>query len=322
MKAIEVAAPGDHEVLKLVDQSSVSPGHEEVAVTVTAAGVNFIDVYQRSGQYRQATPFTPGLEGAGTVTAVGDDVSDFDIGDRVAWAQVPGSYAQQLIAPADKLVPIPPQVSDEYAAAVMLQGMTAHYLSHATYPVQTDDVVVVHAAAGGVGLLLTQLAVLRGARVIATVSTSAKAELASAAGAEIVCGYEDFHGRVLDATDGLGAHAVYDGVGKATFESSLASLRVRGTLALYGQSSGAVPAVDPQVLSQQGSVYLTRPTLAHYIADRSQFLERITDIFSLIASGELEVRIAHCYALADAGRAHQELEARRTTGKLILLPQP
>jgi NADPH:quinone reductase len=265
-------------------------------------------------------PFVPGSEGAGTVAAVGPGVPGFAPGDRVAWASGPGSYAQQVVLDADAAVPVPPGVELEVAAAVMLQGLTAHYLCHSTYPVAPAEVVVVHAAAGGVGLLLTQLTVLRGGVVIATTSTAAKAELASAAGAAQVCGYPDFGAVVRELTGGHGAAAVFDGVGRATFDASLAAVRRRGYLVLYGAASGPVPPFELQRLAAAGSVFITRPTLASYLADRAELLWRAQALFTRIRAGQLTVRIGGRYPLADAARAHADLAARRTTGKLLLLP--
>ncbi|MFC4561303.1 quinone oxidoreductase family protein [Nocardiopsis mangrovi] len=327
MRAIVIEEQGGPEVMREAEADAPRPGPGEVAVAVEAAGVNFIDVYQRSGAYPVPTPFTPGVEAAGTVAAVGEGVTGVAIGDRVAWVMVPGAYAERAVVPADRTVPVPDGVTTEQAAAVLLQGLTAHYLTHSTYPVQSGDTVVVHAAAGGTGLLLVQLAKARGAHVIGTVSTAAKEELAREAGADEVIRYgsgndpegPDIAAAVRALTGGTGAAAVYDGVGAATFDASLDSLRLRGTLALFGQSSGKVAPVDPQRLNSAGSVYLTRPMLTHYIADRAELLERASDVLGLVASGGLDVRIGGRYPLADAARAHEDLASRRTTGKLLLL---
>ncbi|MDA8371560.1 MAG: quinone oxidoreductase [Nocardiopsaceae bacterium] len=323
MRAIVVEEHGGPEVLRSRDVPDPEPGPGEVAVDVEARGVNFIDIYKRSGAYPIATPFVPGEEGAGTVSAVGEGVTEIAVGRRVAWAMLAGAYAERAVVPADRLVPVPDGVPTEQAAAVLLQGMTAHYLTHATYPVQPGDTVLVHAAAGGTGLLLVQLAKLRGARVIGTVSTEAKERLARDAGADEIIRYAeegtDIAASVRGLTGGTGVAAVYDGVGATTFDSSLSSLRPRGVLALFGQSSGAVPPVDPQRLNSAGSVFLTRPSLAHYSADRGELLERTSDLFGLLAAGKLEVRVGGHYPLADAARAHEDLAGRRTTGKLLLV---
>jgi NADPH2:quinone reductase len=290
---------------------------------VAAAGVNFMDIYQRTGQppYRGGVPYVPGGEGAGTVAAVGPEVSGVAEGDRVAWAGVPGSYAEQAVVAADRAVPVPGGLDLEVAASAMLQGMTAHYLCHSTYPVAAGDPVVVHAAAGGVGSLLTQMVAMRGGIVIATTSTTAKAVLAQAAGAQYVTSYEDFTDVVREVTGGRGAAVVYDSVGQATFDASLAALRPRGYMVLYGASSGPVPPLDPQRLNTGGSLFLTRPTLGHYIMSRDELLKRSGDLFSWIKEGQLTVRIGGRYPLAEAARAHDDLAARRTTGKLLLLPR-
>ena len=294
----------------------------QVVVRVAAAGVNFKDIYVRGGVgiYTTRTPYIPGDEGAGTVLAVGEGVTDFAVGDRVAWGDAPGSYAEQAALPADRAVPVPDGIDLRVAAAVMLQGMTAHYLCHSTFPVREGHVAVVHAAAGGVGLLLTQMIKRRGGLVVATTSTTAKAVLAQQAGADYVTTYDEFAAAVERITDGRGADVVYDSVGRATFDASLAALRPRGTMVLYGGSSGQVPPFDPQRLNTGGSLYLTRPTLAHYVADRAELLWRAGDLFAWIASGELDVRVGGQYPLADAPRAHEDLAARRTAGKLLLLP--
>jgi NADPH2:quinone reductase len=322
VRAIQVKEHGGPEVLRAVDIDSPTPGAADLLVDVAAAGVNYIDTYHRSGAYPTTPPFVPGLEGAGTVCAVGDDVTGFAVGDRVAWAQVPASYAEQVAVPAMTAVAVPDGVDHETATAAMLQGMTAHYLLHSTYQVKAGDVVLVHAAAGGMGLLLTQWATNLGARVIGTVSTQAKEDLARAAGAAEVIRYteRDVAQEVRRLTGGVGVHVVYDGVGKDTFEASLASLRRRGMLALFGASSGAVPPFDLQRLNSAGSLFVTRPTLAHHIAEREELLWRAGAVFAEIAAGNLDLRIGGRYPLADAAQAHEDLHGRRTTGKVLLIP--
>jgi NADPH2:quinone reductase len=295
-------------------------GPGQVLVRAAAAGVNFIDIYRRTGVYPQPVPYVPGSEGAGTVLAVGEGVTEFSAGDHVAWAEGPGSYAEQVAVDARKAVPVPEGVDLKAAAAVMLQGLTAHYLCHSTFAVTEGTVTVVHAAAGGVGLLLTQMIKAVGGTVIATTSSTQKAALAKQAGADFVTTYGDFPGVVREATDGRGAHVVFDGVGKDTFDASLSALRPRGMMVLFGGSSGQVPPVNPQRLNSGGSLFLTRPTLAHYIADRAELLWRSGDLFRWIGKGELNVRIGAEYPLADAPRAHEDLAGRRTTGKLVLVP--
>jgi NADPH:quinone reductase len=323
MRAVVVEKLGGPEVLSFTECPAPEPQPGQVTVQVAAAGVNFMDIYQRYGVggYKPADfPVIPGGDGAGTVTAVGDQVNGLSVGDRVAWAGCPGSYAEQVAVAADRLVPVPADVDLNLAAAVMLQGMTAHYLCHSTYPVREGDVVVVHAAAGGVGLLLTQMVKRRGGVVVATTSGGEKAELARRAGADHVVGYDVVRATVAGASGGQGAHVVYDGVGQATFDESLASLRRRGTMVLYGASSGQVPPFDPQRLNSGGSLFLTRPTLAHYVADRNEMLWRARDLFDWMAKGELDVRIGGTYPLADVAQAQEDLAGRRTTGKLLLLP--
>ncbi|WP_214415218.1 quinone oxidoreductase family protein [Sphaerisporangium fuscum] len=320
MHAIVVTTPGGSSALEYTEVPDPVPGPDDVLVDVQAIGVNFIDVYHREGRYPLPTPFVPGSEGAGTVAAVGANVTDVAVGDRVGWQGVLGGYAQKAVVPAAKVIPLPDEVSPELAAAVLLQGLTAHYLSHSTYAVNTGDDTLVHAAAGGVGLLLTQMVKLRGGRVIGTVSTEEKEKLARDAGADDVIRYEGFAGAVRELTDGRGVHVVYDGVGKATFDDSLASLRVRGMMALYGAASGAVPPVDPQRLNQGGSLFLTRPTLAHYTVTREELLARAGEVLGWVGSGALKVHISGRYPLAEAKRAHDDLEGRRTTGKLLLIP--
>jgi len=322
MRAIVVSELGGPEVMVAAEREDLAAGPGEILVRVAAAGVNFIDIYQRSGigAYTQRTPYTPGGEGAGTVLAVGDGVTDFAAGDRVAWSTGQGSYAEQAVLPARSAVPVPRGIDLKIAAAVMLQGMTAHYLTHSTFPVQEGNVAVVHAAAGGVGLLLTQLIKRRGGVIVATTSTTQKALLARQAGADHVTSYEEFGEAVRRITGERGADVVYDGVGKDTFDHSLAALRPRGMMVLYGASSGPVPPLDPQRLNSGGSLFLTRPTLLHYVADRGELLWRAGDLFEWIAKGELDVRIGGEYPLADAARAHEDLAGRRTTGKLLLIP--
>ncbi|MEV4092334.1 quinone oxidoreductase family protein [Streptosporangium saharense] len=319
MRAIVVSATGGPEVLTYTDHPDPEPNPGEVLVDVAASGVNFIDVYHRLGRYPLSLPFVLGNEGAGTVAAVGEDVTGLSVGDTVAWAGVMGSYAEKAVVPASQLLAVPEGIDAEQAAAVTLQGLTAHYLAHSTYEIKPGDDVLVHAAAGGVGLLLVQIAKLRGARVIGTVSTEEKEVLARQAGADDVLRYDGFADAVRDLT-GSGVHVVYDGVGAATFDASLASLRPRGLMALYGQASGPVPPVDPQVLARGGSLFLTRPSMGPYIATRDELAWRASDIFGWVASGDLRVHISARYPLSEAAQAHRDLEARRTTGKLLLIP--
>jgi NADPH2:quinone reductase len=323
MRAVVVGEHGGPDVLRPSEWPAPTAGPGQLLVELAAAGVNFMDIYQREGRppYGGKLPYVPGSEGAGTVTAVGAGVTEFAAGDRVAWTGIPGCYAEQAIIPADRAVPVPAGLELEVAAAVMLQGTTAHYLCHSTYPVGVGDVVVVHSAAGGVGLLLTQMIKMRGGTVVATTSTDAKAELARAAGADRVVGYDDFGAAVAELTGGAGAAVVYDGVGQATFDAGLAALRRRGYMVLYGASSGPVAPVDPQRLNTSGSLFLTRPTLVHYIASHEELVERSSDLFAWIESGHLKVRIGGRYSLADAASAHDDLAGRRTTGKLLLLPR-
>jgi len=304
----------------LAEHPEPAAGPGQVLVQAAAAGVNFIDIYRRTGVYPQPVPYVPGSEGAGTVLAVGEGVTEFSPGDHVAWAEGPGSYAERVAVDARQAVPVPEGVDLKAAAAVMLQGLTAHYLCHSTYAVTEGTVAVVHAAAGGVGLLLTQMIKAAGGTVIATTSSTQKAALAKQAGADFVTTYGDFPGVVREATDGRGAHVVFDGVGKDTFDASLSTLRPRGMMVLFGGSSGQVPPVNPQRLNSGGSLFLTRPTLAHYIADRTELLWRSGDLFRWVGKGELSVRIGAEYPLADAPRAHEDLAGRRTTGKLVLVP--
>jgi NADPH:quinone reductase len=322
MKAIQVKQTGGPEALELVDLPVPQPKPNEVVVKIAAAGVNFIDCYLREGRYKAPLPFVAGQEGAGEVAAVGSDAKDVKAGDRLAWSGILGSYAEYVAAPIEGLVPIPPGVSDQQAAAAMLQGMTAHYLCYDTYPLKRGETALIHAAAGGVGLLLVQMAHNIGARTIGTVSTEEKAKLARDAGADEIILYTqaDFEAETKRLTGGKGVDVVYDGVGKATFEKSLNVLRPRGMLVLYGASSGPVPPVDPMTLSQKGSLYMARTNLAHFTATRDELLRRSGVVFGMIAEGKLKLRIAHTYPLAQAQQAHRELEGRKTTGKLLLIP--
>jgi NADPH:quinone reductase len=321
MRAIVVTAPGGPDVLAVLTLPEPQPGPGQVLVRVGASGINFVDVYQRSGAYQLPTPFTLGTEGAGEVVRLGEGVSTLAPGDRVAWSMWLGSHAEYAAVPAERLVRIPEGVSDADAAAVLLQGMTAQYLTATTYPVEKGDLVLVHAAAGGAGLLLTQLATARGGRVVGTVSTEEKAELATAAGAERIVMYTqvpDLTAALREATGGAGFAVAYDGVGRDTFDHSLASLRPRGMLVLYGAASGPVPPVDLQRLNAAGSLFVTRPSLAHYIRDRAELDWRAGEVFAAVATGALRVRIGGTYPLEEARQAYEALESRATTGKLIL----
>ncbi|HYZ07364.1 MAG TPA: quinone oxidoreductase [Pseudonocardiaceae bacterium] len=323
MRAIQVTEYGGPDVLRLRELPDPEPGDGELLVRAAACGVNYIDTYHRSGAYPVELPFTPGMEGAGVVRAVGGGVDGMGVGDRVAWASTTGSYAEQVLVPADRAVPVPDGVDDDVAAAALLQGMTAHYLTVSTYPVQSGDAVLVHAAAGGVGLLLTQLATTRGARVIGTVSTAEKERLARDAGAAEVIRYtevDDLAAEVRARTGGAGVAAVYDGVGATTFDASLASLRPRGMLVLFGAASGPVPPVDPQRLNAAGSVFLTRPQLAHYTATREELTWRAREVYDAMREGSLRISVGGRYPLGDAERAHEDLQGRCTSGKLLLLP--
>lgn len=321
MKAIRVSSFGGPEVLRLEEVPSPRPGSGQARVKIEAAGVNYIDVYHRTGLYPNALPITPGMEGAGVVREVGADVTTLRADDRVAWAGVLGSYAEEIAAPADKLVTVPAGLDTRTAAALMLQGMTAHYLTESTFPLQPGHTCLVHAAAGGTGLLLVQMARKRGARVFGTVSTDAKAALAREAGAHEVIFYtrEDFLAAVKRLTDGAGVNVVYDSVGQSTFEKSLEALAPRGMLALFGQSSGPVPPFSVALLAR-ASLVLTRPTLFHYVADRKSLEARAAAVLGGAASGELNVRIERTFPLAQAAEAHRALEGRQTTGKVLLLP--
>jgi len=323
MRAVVVHEHGGPDVLVTDELPTPEPGPGQLRVDVAAAGVNFIDVYFRTGAYPLPTPFIAGSEGAGVVSAVGPGLSGWQEGDHVAWALAPGAgYAEQVVVPAERAVPVPEGVDDETAAAVLLQGLTAHYLTRSTYPVHAGETALVHAAAGGVGLLLTQVLTAQGVRVIATTSSDDKSTLAVAAGAADVIRYDrdDVASEVSRLTDTRGVDVVYDGVGRATFEGSINSLRPRGMFVLYGAASGPVPPLDPQLLNTKGSLFFTRPTLAHYVASRQELLERSGELFAWVASGELSVRVGARYSLDQARQAHKDLEGRRTTGKSLIIP--
>ncbi|QYJ17159.1 Quinone oxidoreductase 1 [Rubrobacter xylanophilus DSM 9941] len=324
MKAVRVHEPGGPEVLRYEEVPTPEPGPGEVRVRLEACGVNFIDVYHRKGLYPRETPFVIGQEGAGRVDALGEGVEGFSEGDYVAFASAPGgAYAEYAVVPADRLVPVNVTlVEARVAAAAMLQGMTAHYLTHSTFPLEEGHAALVHAAAGGVGLLLIQMAKMRGATVIGTAGTEEKARLAREAGADEVILYteQDFVEETRRITGGDGVHVVYDSVGRATFEGGLDVLRLRGYMVLFGQSSGPVPPVDLQILNQKGGLFVTRPSLAHYTATREELLWRAESILSWIGNGTLKVRIGGTYPLSEAAKAHEDLEGRRTTGKLLLIP--
>jgi NADPH2:quinone reductase len=320
MKRIIVDTPGGPEMMKVVEAPKPSPGAKEAVVAIAYSGVNFIDVYFRTGLYKSDAPFVIGSEASGTVESIGADVTEVAPGDRVAYTMVRGSYAEYAVVPAAQLVKIPDEVDFAAAAAVMLQGTTAHYLTHTTFPLKAGDACLVHAAAGGTGGLIVQMAKHRGARVFGTVSTDEKARLARELGADETIDYttEDFETEVKRLTNGRGVDVVYDSVGKTTFDKSLAVLRPRGMVALFGQSSGSVPPFDPAILSTRGSLFLTRPSLAHHLLDRQELLWRVGDVLRYVASGTVKVRISGTFALADAAAAHKELEGRKTTGKLLL----
>jgi NADPH:quinone reductase len=322
MQAIQILTTGSAEVLTLRDLPTPAPGPGEALIRIEASGVNFIDTYFREGRYPAQLPYTLGQEAAGIVVSVASNVTTVKPGDRVAWCLVPGTYAQLAVAPADRLVAIPDGVTFQQAAAAILQGMTAHYLAHSTYPIQFGDAVLIHAGAGGTGLLLIQMAKARGARVFTTVSTEEKAALARGAGADEVILYtqEDFVIKIKALTEGKGLPVVYDSVGKSTFEQSLQCLQPRGLLVLFGGASGAVPPFDLIRLSTMGSLYITRPTLKNYVATRADLEARAKDVFDGVANGSLKLRLEHTYPLADAAHAHRDLESRKTTGKLLLLP--
>jgi NADPH2:quinone reductase len=312
---------GGPDVMEVAERPAPEPGAGQLLVDVAAVGVNYRDVYERENPaYAGEPPRILGIEGAGTVRSVGEGADEFAAGDRVAWVAAAGSYAQQVVVDAARAVPVPDGVDDDTAGAALLQGMTAHYLCTSTYPVQPGDTVIVHAAAGGVGLLLTQMVKLVGGRVIATTGSDEKAELARANGADEVIAYEGFAERARELTSGEGVAAVYDGVGQATFDGSLASLRPRGSLVLYGAASGPVPQIETARLAA-GSNFFTRPTLVHYTRTREELLERAGAVFGWLAEGKLKLRIGHRYSLEEARRAHEDLQGRRTTGKLLLLPR-
>ncbi|WP_306326288.1 quinone oxidoreductase family protein [Streptomyces venezuelae] len=323
MRAVQVSEVGGPEVLRLVDVDQPVPGPGQAVVGVAASGVNFLDIYHREGRYSLPLPFTPGTEGAGTVLEVGPGVSHVAVGDRVGWVEIPGSYAERAVVDASRLVPLPDGVDFEAAAAVLLQGMTAHYLVKDAYPVQPGDTVLVHAAAGGMGLVLTQLVTHLGGRVIGTTSTPEKAELARRAGAAEVILYsavDDLAAEVKRLNGGQGVPVVFDGVGKDTFDASLASLRPRGHLVLFGAASGAVPPFDPIRLAQGGSLTLIRPSLGHFVADRPELLQRAADVLEWVRTKVLETTVTARYPLAEVAQAHRDLETRRTTGKLLVIP--
>ena len=322
MKAIRVNAPGGPDVLRFEDTPEPTPKAGEATVKVDAAGINYIDVYQRSGQYKLALPLTLGLEAGGTVTGVGPNVTEVKVGDKVAYTGVPGAYAQYAAVPAARLVVLPQGISTRQGAAAMLQGLTAHYLACSTYPLKSGDTCLVHAAAGGVGLLLCQIAKMRGARVIGTVSTEDKAKLAREAGASDVILYtkQDFEAEVKRLTDGKGLQVVYDSVGQTTFDKGFNCLAPRGMMALYGQSSGPIGPFDLQVLNAKGSLFVTRPSLNHHIITRAELLQRSEELLGWIRDGKLKLRTEYEFPLKDAADAHRALEARKTTGKVLLIP--
>jgi NADPH2:quinone reductase len=322
MKAVRIHTPGGPEAMRYEDAPEPTPKAGEAVVKVEAAGINYIDVYFRSGQYKAEVPLTLGMEAGGTVSAVGPGVTDVKVGDKVAYTGIPGAYAQYAAVPAARLVALPPGISAKQGAAAMLQGMTAHYLACSTYPLKPGDSCLVHAAAGGVGLLLCQMAKMRGARVIGTVSTEDKAKLARDAGASDVILYttQDFEVEVKRLTDGKGVNVVYDAVGKTTFDKGFNCLQPRGVMALYGQSSGPVGLFDLQVLNAKGSLFVTRPSLNHHIATRAELVQRAGEVLGWIRDGKLKLRTEHEYPLKDAAEAHRALEGRRTTGKVLLVP--
>jgi len=322
MQAIRVNQTGGPEVLKLEEVPTPEPGPGQARIKIEATGVNFIEIYQRSGYYKMALPFTPGSEGAGTIEVVSPDVTELRPGDRVAWTGIAGSYATQVVGPVAQLVKLPEKLSFQDGAAAMLQGMTAHYLTHSTYPLNAGHSCLIHAAAGGVGLLLCQMAKMLGARVIRTTSSEAKAKLAREAGADEVILYtqQDFEAELKRLTDGKGVNVVYDSVGKDTFEKSLNCLQPRGYMVLFGASSGPAPSFDPQALNAKGSLFLTRPSLFHYISTREELTQRAGDVLGWVAAGTLRLRIDRTYPLKEAPSAHQALASRETTGKLLLIP--
>jgi NADPH:quinone reductase len=322
MKAIQVKQVGGPEAMELVDVPVPQPQAKEAVIKIQASGVNFIDVYFREGRYKAPLPLILGQEAAGVVTALGPEAYGFAVGDRVAYCGVQGSYTEFAAVPADRLVKIPEDISEREAAATMLQGMTAHYLAYDTYPLKKDETALIHAGAGGVGLLLTQMARNIGARIITTVSTEEKAKLAKAAGADetILYGEADFEAETKRLTQGKGVDVVYDSVGKTTFEKGLNLLKPRGMMVLFGGSSGAAPSIDPIILTQKGSIFLTRPSLGHYIATQKELQQRAGAVFLMIRQRKLNLRIEHVYPLDAAVQAHRDLESRKTTGKLLLIP--
>ena len=323
MKAIQVQKTGGPEVLTLVDLPVPKPKPNEALVKIAASGVNFIDVYFREGRYPATLPFTDGQEASGTVTEVGSEVKTVKVGDRVAYSNVIGTYAEYAAVPAERLVHVPDKINDQQAAAAMLQGMTAHYLINTTYPLKKGETALIHAAAGGVGQLLVQLAKGIGARVIATAGTEEKAKLAREAGADEVILYtkQDFEAETKRLTDGKGVHVVYDGVGQSTFDKGLNTLRLRGHMVLFGASSGPVAPVDPvKQLMAKGSLTLTRPSLIHYVSTREELEHRAGEVLGMIAAGKLKLRIDHVHKLEEAAEAHRDLEGRKTTGKILLIP--
>ncbi|MFI6479018.1 quinone oxidoreductase family protein [Nonomuraea sp. NPDC050663] len=315
MRAIVISAQGGPEVLEYAEHPDPTPGPGQVVVDVAASGVNFIDIYHRSGVYPVQLPSPIGSEGAGTVSAVGEGVTGVSVGDTVGWVNILGSYAEKAVIAADRLVPVPDGLAPDLAAAALLQGMTAHFLVRSAHEVKAGERVLVHAGAGGMGQLLIQLSKLHGATVHTTVSSEAKAELARAAGADEVHTYDSFADTLRDSMD-----VVYDGVGASTFDGSLVAVRPRGLMVLYGGASGAVPPMDPQLLNRQGSIFLTRPSLVHYVAEREELLWRAREVFDWVAKGELKINVSERYPLSEASRAHEDLAARRTTGKLLLIP--
>jgi NADPH2:quinone reductase len=322
MKAVRIHQFGGPEVMQVEDVPTPSPKAGQVLVRLAAAGLNYIDVYQRTGMYPNQLPYTMGLEGSGVVATTGPDTPGFREGDTVAYTGIPGAYAEYAVVPAERLVHMPKGLDSKVGAAAMLQGMTAHYLAYSTYPLKPGDACLIHAAAGGVGLLLVQMAKQCGARVFGTVSTEDKAALARAAGADeaILYTQQDFEAEVKRLTNGKGVQVVYDSVGKTTFDKSLNCLAPLGYMVLYGQSSGPVPPFDAAILSAKGSLFLTRPGLFHYTADRVSLEKRAGDVLGWIASGQLKLRMEHNFALADVAKAHASLEGRKTTGKVLLIP--
>ncbi|HMI58605.1 MAG TPA: quinone oxidoreductase [Gemmatimonadaceae bacterium] len=321
MRAIQIKRYGGPEVLELVELPDPVPGPGEALVRVHIGGVNFTDIYQRTGTYPGTLPFTPGVEGVGVVEKLGSGVTEVKVGDRVGWAMIKGSYAELAVLPAQRLVPVPASVDDRTAAAILLQGMTAHFLLTDCYPVKKGQWILIHAAAGGVGLLLTQVAHRMGARIIGTTSSEEKAKLAREAGADEIVLYtkEDFQEAARRITGGEGVSAVYDSVGKTTFLKSIDSLRPRGYMVLFGGSSGPPPTIDPMILYHKGSLFLTRPTLGNYVSSREELLRRASDVFDWAAKGEIKVRAEHDYPLASAAQAQTDMEARKTTGKVLLV---